>query len=95
MKFTFGRPLAACAAGVSKPKQLWKGFFREDHPFAKQLIITMNLTAILLLAACLQVSAATYSQTVSFTGKEVPLEQVFTAVKKQRSEEHTSELQSP
>jgi TonB-dependent starch-binding outer membrane protein SusC len=48
-----------------------------------QWIRTMKVTTILLLAACLQVHAAAWSQTVSFTGKDVPLEQVFASVKKQ------------
>ena len=43
----------------------------------------MKLTSILLLCACLQVAASGYSQTVSFTGKKVPLEKVFAAVEKQ------------
>ncbi|MDO6430711.1 SusC/RagA family TonB-linked outer membrane protein [Flavitalea sp. BT771] len=43
----------------------------------------MQASAVLLFAFCLQVSAATYSQTVSFTGKDVPLKTVFASVKKQ------------
>ncbi|HVW60507.1 MAG TPA: TonB-dependent receptor [Puia sp.] len=43
----------------------------------------MKLTSFLLLAACLQVSAKARSQTVSFSGRKVPLEQVFTSVEKQ------------
>lgn len=45
--------------------------------------MTMKLTSFLLLAACLQVSAKARSQTVSFSGRKVPLEQVFTSVEKQ------------
>src|SRR5258707_11550481 len=43
----------------------------------------MQASAILLFAVCLQASAASYSQTVSFTGKDVPLKTVFASVKKQ------------
>jgi TonB-linked SusC/RagA family outer membrane protein len=43
----------------------------------------MRLTSILLLAACMQVSAHVHSQTVSFSGKNVPLEKIFAAVEKQ------------
>lgn len=43
----------------------------------------MQLTTILLLAACLHVSAAAVSQTVTFSGRNVPLEKVFNEVKKQ------------
>jgi len=53
------------------------------HPLPKQLVLTMQASAILLFAVCLQASAATYSQTVSFTGKDVPLKTVFTSLKKQ------------
>ncbi|MDO6434762.1 SusC/RagA family TonB-linked outer membrane protein [Flavitalea sp. BT771] len=43
----------------------------------------MRLTSILLLGACLQVSARVHSQTVSFSGRNVPLEKIFAAVEKQ------------
>jgi TonB-dependent starch-binding outer membrane protein SusC len=46
--------------------------------------LTLQLSAIILLGSALQASAGVNAQTgVSFTGKEVPLEQVFAAVKKQ------------
>lgn len=45
--------------------------------------MTMKLTSFLLLAACLQVSAKARSQTVSFSGRKVSLEKVFTSVEKQ------------
>ena len=43
----------------------------------------MKLTSILMLAACLQISAKTLSQTVTYSGKQVMLSQVLNAVKKQ------------
>ncbi|MBS1566432.1 MAG: TonB-dependent receptor plug domain-containing protein, partial [Bacteroidetes bacterium] len=43
----------------------------------------MKLTSILLFAACLQVSARTYSQTVSFSEKNAPLEKVFGIIERQ------------
>lgn len=43
----------------------------------------MRLTAFLLLAICLQVSARVHSQTVNFSGKNVPLEKVFSSVESQ------------
>lgn len=49
----------------------------------KQVLLTMQASAILLFAVCLQASAASYSQTVSFTGKDVPLKTVFASIKKQ------------
>jgi len=54
--------------------------------FLRAFILTMQLSVILLLATALQVSAASVGSaqsTVSFTGKDVPLEQVFASVKKQ------------
>ncbi|HVU56853.1 MAG TPA: SusC/RagA family TonB-linked outer membrane protein [Puia sp.] len=43
----------------------------------------MQASAILLFAVCLQASATGLGQTVSFTGKDVPLKTIFTAIKKQ------------
>ncbi|HET6995151.1 MAG TPA: TonB-dependent receptor plug domain-containing protein, partial [Chitinophagaceae bacterium] len=43
----------------------------------------MKLLSIFLIAACLSTSAAGYSQTVSFSGKDVPLKTVFNAIEKQ------------
>jgi TonB-linked SusC/RagA family outer membrane protein len=43
----------------------------------------MKLTSVLLLGACLQVSARVHSQTVSYSGTNVPLEKIFAAVEKQ------------
>jgi type II secretory pathway component GspD/PulD (secretin) len=51
-------------------------------PITKTLLI-MKFTAILLLATCLQVSAKVFSQSVTFSGKNVPLQQVFNVVKDQ------------
>ena len=52
------------------------------HGITKTLLV-MKLTSILLLGACLQLSARVHSQTVSFSGKNVPLETIFSAVEKQ------------
>lgn len=52
----------------------------------KHLIKTlriMNLTAVILLMVCLHVSAASYSQNVTYTGSAVPLKEVFKAIKQQ------------
>ncbi len=45
--------------------------------------LAMKLTAILLTAALIQLHATSFSQQVSFTGKEVSLEKIFAAFKKQ------------
>ncbi|WP_166437240.1 SusC/RagA family TonB-linked outer membrane protein [Niastella caeni] len=43
----------------------------------------MKLTSILMLGACMQVAARVHSQTVTYSGKNVPLEKIFTVVEKQ------------
>jgi TonB-linked SusC/RagA family outer membrane protein len=49
-----------------------------------KLVRVMKLTTIIILAACLQSSANGLAQnTVTFSGKDVNLESVFTAIKKQ------------
>ncbi|MBN8880486.1 MAG: SusC/RagA family TonB-linked outer membrane protein [Sphingobacteriales bacterium] len=51
-------------------------------PITKTLMI-MKLTAILVFAACLQVSAAGFSQTITLSLKKAPLKQVFAEITKQ------------
>jgi len=51
--------------------------------FERFILLVMKLTTILILAAFLQVSAHGYSQTISFSGKNVPLKKVFSVIKKQ------------
>ena len=46
-------------------------------------MLYIKLTALLLFVACLHVSARTYSQKVSLSGKNLSLEQVFEIVKAQ------------
>ncbi|MBO9572619.1 MAG: TonB-dependent receptor plug domain-containing protein, partial [Chitinophagaceae bacterium] len=43
----------------------------------------MNMTAILLFVCCLQVSATGLSQTITYSGKDVNISEIFTAIKKQ------------
>ncbi len=43
----------------------------------------MKITTVFLFAACMHVSSSTRSQTVTFTGKDVPLSKVFAVVKQQ------------
>ena len=45
--------------------------------------IVMQLIPIVLLAACLQVSAASYAQKVSISGRDMSLEKVFHDIRKQ------------
>ncbi len=55
---------------------------RKPMGFGKTLIV-MKLTAIFLIAACLNVSAKGFSQKVSFAEKNVSLEKVFSQIRKQ------------
>lgn len=48
-----------------------------------QTLLIMKITAILLLTACLQVSARGYSQNVSLSMQEASLDKVFLEIKKQ------------
>jgi TonB-dependent starch-binding outer membrane protein SusC len=50
---------------------------------SRQTMLAMKLIILLVIAACLQVSATGYSQTVSISGKNIPLKKVFDAVKNQ------------
>ena len=54
----------------------------ERRLLAKTLLV-MRLTSFLILATCLQVSAHGLSQTVTFSGKDVPLQKVFSVIKDQ------------
>ncbi len=47
-------------------------------------LLVMKLTAFLLLAACVQVSAKGFGQTISLYEKNAPLEKVIQQIKKQR-----------
>jgi len=44
---------------------------------------TIRLTALLVAFACIQASALAYSQTINFSGTNVPLQTVFAAIEKQ------------
>lgn len=69
-----------CSAKISYAMS-WYG--HAGHRALKTLVRTMKLTSILLLATCLHISAATFSQTVTYSGKQVALSKVFDAIKKQ------------
>jgi TonB-linked SusC/RagA family outer membrane protein len=53
------------------------------HGLTRQIVRVMKLTAILLLSACLTVSAAGFGQRVSLNEKDAKLEKVFQEIKKQ------------
>jgi TonB-linked SusC/RagA family outer membrane protein len=54
-----------------------------DHPHVKKIITAMKLTAVLLIATCLQVSARGYGQKINLTERNATLEKVFKDLKKQ------------
>jgi TonB-linked SusC/RagA family outer membrane protein len=54
-----------------------------DWRKSKPILLGMKLTAVFFLAAFLNVSATGFSQNVSFSGRNVPLEKVFIECKKQ------------
>src|SRR5258706_1089754 len=73
----------------AKPK-IMLFFTIRRHPIPKaslrlpkQLLRTMKLTILFLTAVCLHVSAAGYGQKVTISGKDLPLEKVFSVIKKQ------------
>lgn len=65
---------------ITKCKELKKDF---NFIFRKQNWLVMKLTAILLLSACLQVSATGFSQNITLSEKNVPLQKVFKQIHKQ------------
>jgi len=51
--------------------------------FIKKTVMIMKLLMILLTAFCLQLSAKTFSQNITFQGKNIPLEKIFRVIEKQ------------
>jgi len=66
-----------------KLKALYFRWAKEKRRNLTKTLLVMKLTMILLTAAALQVSAKGTSQTVTFVGKDVPLERVFSVIKQQ------------
>ncbi len=62
----------------------WKWSMQNFHfTFRKQNWLVMKLTAILLLSACLQVSATGFSQNITLAEKNVSLQKLFKQIHKQ------------
>ncbi len=61
---------------------LYLVLYSERRLIAKTLLV-MKLSAAILLCACLQVSARGFSQPITLSGKNIPLEQVFRSIEKQ------------
>ncbi len=65
---------------------LFKAFYSPVHQppgFTAKLVRVMKLTTFLLVGIALHVSANTFSQTVTYTGRSVSLEMVFNVIEKQ------------
>ncbi|MBO9571837.1 MAG: SusC/RagA family TonB-linked outer membrane protein [Chitinophagaceae bacterium] len=56
---------------------------KESLRTARKILFAMKLTAILLMAGFLNVAAKGISQNVTFSGKDVTLPEIFTAIEKQ------------
>jgi TonB-linked SusC/RagA family outer membrane protein len=57
--------------------------FVYPHAGITKLLRIMKLTAIIVLAACISASANSFSQTITLSEKEAPLDKVFKEIKKQ------------
>ncbi|MGN6420846.1 MAG: SusC/RagA family TonB-linked outer membrane protein [Pseudobacter sp.] len=87
MNFLFScNRIGVAAALVSFPKkgmEQWAEAPADQIRFSKKLLRIMKLTALFMLLLGMHVSAKSLSQTVTFSGKDQPLEKVLAAVKKQ------------
>ncbi len=72
-------PIAICKIGLGKPA------VPPTFParFLTKTLLVMKMTAFLILAACLHVSANGYSQKITLSVHEAPLEKVFKEIQKQ------------
>ena len=82
-KVLFSRPAWMRRHGITKSTSSRFSETNERHCLLTKTLLVMKLTSILMLVACMQVSARVHSQTVSFSGKNVPLEKVFASVERQ------------
>lgn len=55
---------------------------KNDSAF-KKLLLVMNFIALLLLACCLQVAARSFSQSITYSGRNVSMEKVFSVIEEQ------------
>ncbi|HEY8387248.1 MAG TPA: TonB-dependent receptor [Parasegetibacter sp.] len=70
-------------ADMQAKTSLMGGFRRKKDPSIRKVLLAMKLTILILTVALMQVNAAGFSQTVTLSGKQLSLKEVFTAVKKQ------------
>ncbi|MBX3252625.1 MAG: TonB-dependent receptor [Chitinophagaceae bacterium] len=62
---------------------LLNAFCPDMSPGLAKTLRVMKLTTAILLCFCLNATAGAFSQTVTYTGKDLSLKQIFTIVKKQ------------
>lgn len=81
------KPPAATNTQRVKSECMQKALIKKEAPpcrgLASPMVLAMRLTVFFTLAAILQVSAKGLSQTIHYSGKEVPLKKVFAVIKKQ------------
>jgi TonB-linked SusC/RagA family outer membrane protein len=58
-------------------------FSHSRNAATKKLLLIMKLTAIILLSACLTASANGYTQNITLSGKDMPIEKVFKSIETQ------------
>lgn len=84
--FTDTAAVAACShrqPNLSGTDESVFGFGSAFRRLFTKTLLVMRLTLLLLTAAALQVSAKSAAQTVTYSGKDVPLEKVFSIVEQQ------------
>lgn len=84
MQFKFIALCKRMAAAMPLPVPRAGNLQQKFHlQYSTKMLLAMKLTVLLVMLAMLNASAAVYSQTVSFTGKNVKLKTVFSAIRKQ------------
>src|ERR1700744_585745 len=58
-------------------------YSKPENTLKKKIFLAMKLTALLITLAFMQVSAAVYSQKITITAKQQPLEQVLKQIEQQ------------
>lgn len=72
-----------CSGHSVSPRRLPTKIERSRARAAIVMLKVMKLTILLLTVVFLNVSANTYAQRITFTGKKVPLEKTFSVIKEQ------------
>ncbi|WP_232516354.1 SusC/RagA family TonB-linked outer membrane protein [Chitinophaga caeni] len=66
------------------PTQLTGGKrMNTQRTMVKKILIAMKLTVLLIIGFCLQLSASTSAQTITFSGRHIAFKQIFNVIEKQ------------